>query len=44
MILFGLGLLALPAMAQDFPQAGRPILAISGFPAGTTNEIYLRLI
>lgn len=32
------------ALAQDYPQPGRPILAVSGFPAGTTNDIYLRLV
>ncbi len=39
-----LGLFLAAADAQDFPQPNRPILAISGFPAGTANDIYLRLV
>ena len=32
------------ASAQEFPVPGRPLMLISGFPAGTANDIYARLI
>lgn len=36
--------LAAPAAAQDFPQPGRPLMLVTGFPAGTAPDIYGRLI
>jgi tripartite-type tricarboxylate transporter receptor subunit TctC len=39
MLLAGFG-----AMAQEFPQPGRPVMFVSGFPAGTAIDIYGRLI
>lgn len=32
------------APAQEFPVPGRPLMFMSGFPAGTANDIYARLI
>lgn len=32
------------AQAQEFPQPGRPIMLVTGFPAGTAPDIYGRLI
>lgn len=47
--LFALGLglplgQAMPVLAQTFPQPGRPIVLMGGFPAGTQGDIFLRLI
>ncbi|MBS7812436.1 Bug family tripartite tricarboxylate transporter substrate binding protein [Roseococcus pinisoli] len=39
MLLTGVG-----AAAQEFPQPGRPLMFVSGFPAGTAIDIYGRLI
>lgn len=39
MLLAGFG-----AGAQEFPQPGRPLMFVSGFPAGTSIDIYGRLI
>lgn len=32
------------ALGQEFPQPGRPLMFVSGFPAGTTIDIYGRII
>ena len=32
------------ASAQEFPQPGRPLMFVSGFPAGTAIDIYGRLV
>ncbi|RVT96135.1 tripartite tricarboxylate transporter substrate binding protein [Rhodovarius crocodyli] len=37
-------LIAGTAMAQEFPQRGRPLMFMSGFPAGTAIDIYGRII
>jgi tripartite-type tricarboxylate transporter receptor subunit TctC len=39
MLLAGFG-----AAAQEFPQPGRPLMFVSGFPAGTAIDIYGRLV
>jgi tripartite-type tricarboxylate transporter receptor subunit TctC len=33
-----------PSRAQEFPQPGRPLMLVTGFPAGTAPDIYGRLI
>lgn len=33
-----------PALAQEFPIPGRPIMLMGGFAAGTPGDVYLRLI
>ncbi|MDB5416285.1 MAG: C4-dicarboxylate transporter [Rubritepida sp.] len=38
------GFVATTAIAQEFPQPGRPLMFVSGFPAGTAPDIYGRLI
>jgi tripartite-type tricarboxylate transporter receptor subunit TctC len=41
-VAFALGLVAVPAPAQDYPN--QPIRLISGFPAGTTADISARVV
>ncbi|WP_424813702.1 Bug family tripartite tricarboxylate transporter substrate binding protein [Roseococcus sp. YIM B11640] len=38
------GIMGFGASAQEFPQPGRPLMFVSGFPAGTANDIYGRLV
>jgi len=37
-------LMGVHATAQEFPQPGRPLMFVSGFPAGTSIDIYGRLV
>lgn len=43
-VLAALFLMAGAAAAQDFPVRGRPLMFMTGFPAGTAMDIYGRLI